>query len=109
MRVGLVRTKDAGLDGGFQKVPEALMLRLDLVERTADVLGDVDPCLFCRGSRFSTPATQAVGGLQCVPYQIDLVFDPGYALLVPELPSFFEFLSQFDCTLLVFSSGLGVD
>ena len=83
------------------------MLRLDLVKRTTDVLGDSDPCLFCCGSGFS-PA-HAVGVLQFAPYQTDLVFDPGDALLVPELAGFFEFLSQFDCTLLVRSSGSGVD
>jgi hypothetical protein len=35
------------------------MLRLDLVQCATDVLGDVDPCLFGRGSGFSTPASEA--------------------------------------------------
>ena len=72
------------------------MLRLDLIEGATDVLGDVDPCLFGRGSGFSTPAAQTEGVLQCALELIDLVFDPGDTSLVVELASLFEFLSQFD-------------
>ena len=85
------------------------MLRLDQVECATDVLGDVDPCLFCRRSGFSTPAAQAEGVLQLARDLIDLVFDPGDPpLIVGELASFFEFLAQFDQALLIFSPGLGV-
>ena len=85
------------------------MLRLDLIECATDVLGDVDPCLFGRGSGFSTPAAEAERVLQCALDLIDLVFDPGDPALVAELASFFEFLGQFDQALLIVRSGLGVE
>ena len=86
------------------------MLRLDLIECATDVLGDIDPCLFGRGSGFSTPAAEAERVLQCALDLIDLVFDPGDPpLIVGELASFFEFLGQFDQALLMFRPGLGVE
>ena len=72
------------------------MLRLDLIECATDVLGDIDPCLFGRGSGFSTPAAETEGVLQFALDYIDLVFDPGDTPLVAELASFFEFLGQFE-------------
>src|SRR5262245_30802329 len=97
MWVRLVRTKDPRSDRGFQKAPETRVLRFDQNECASDVLGDVDPCLFGRGSGPSTPAVaQPEGGLQFAFVKIDLVCDAGYTLLVVEPPSFFEFLGQFD-------------
>ena len=73
------------------------MLRLDQIECATDVLGDVDPCLFCRGSGFSTPPAEAEGVLQFALDQINFLFDPGDTLLVVgKLASFFEFLSQLE-------------
>ena len=85
------------------------MLPLNQIECTTDVLGDVDPCLFGRGSGFSTLAAQTEGVLQCALELIDLVFDPGDPPLVAELVSLFEFLVQFDQALLIFRPGLGVE
>jgi hypothetical protein len=85
------------------------MLRLDLVQCATDVLGDIDPCLVCRGSGVSTPAAEAERVLQFALELIDLVFDSGNPPLVAELASFFEFLIQFDQALLIFISGLGVE
>jgi hypothetical protein len=85
------------------------MLRLDLIECATDVLGDIDPCLFGRGSGFSTPAAETEGVLQFALDYIDLVFDPGDTPLVAELASFLEFLGQFGHALPICSSGLGVE
>src|SRR5262245_8919208 len=85
------------------------MLRLDLVYCATDVLGDVDPCLFGRGPGFSIPAAEAECVLQFAFDLIDLVFDPGDPSLVAELASFFEFLSQFDQALFIFSPSPSVE
>ena len=51
------------------------MLCRDPVQCATDVLGDVDPCPFCRGSGFSTPAVQAESSFQFVRNLVDLVFE----------------------------------
>jgi hypothetical protein len=91
------------------------MLCRDLVKCPTDVLGDVDPSPFCRGSDFSTPAVQAESSVQFVRSQVDLVFESRDTFTwrgggrIAQFPRIVELCAQRDNVRLDVSSRSGIE